>query len=555
MNDLRFFRQPLWVRAVPFTLIYTINLLGFSLDVLEIDSAQYAELAREMLASGSYLQVFDRGRDYLDKPPLLFWLTALFYKLFGVSAFVFRLPSFLVAVLGHYATYRLASRYYGPQTGYLAALIAASTQAAFMAAHDVRMDTMLTGAVIVSIWQLDDYLRTRRVLNLLLGFTGVAAAMLTKGPIGIVVPVMALATDFALKRQWRLFFQWQWLVGIAWVGLLLVPMCIGLYEQFDLHPEKVMYGRSGTSGLRFFFWTQSFGRITGESVWDNNPDPLFLVHTFLWAFLPWCLFFLVAFYRKATYLIQNRFRLPDTAEGLSFGGFLLPLLALMTSRYQLPHYVFVLLPLAAILTATYLHQVLIEATPGVRVWRWVQLFVGTLLWAVAMLIVVVVFPDPPGYVPVWLGLWLVGMVFFVTRRTHTYRLVGLSLLSIVGLNGVLNDYFYPNLFRYQAGSVAARYVQSAGIDPQRLYLHQAGSYALDFGLRRVIPDLSTAPRNVPVWAYTTPDAVPTLQQQYGSVSVVKTFAEYPVSMLRGPFLNPATRDSQLEKRCLVRVGK
>jgi 4-amino-4-deoxy-L-arabinose transferase-like glycosyltransferase len=464
------------------------------------------------------------------------------------------LPSFLVSVLGHWATYRLASRYYGLQTGYLAALLTASTQAAFMMNHDVRMDTMLTGAVIVSIWQLDTYLRTRRWANLLLGFTGIAAAMLTKGPIGLVVPVMALITDFALKRQWRHFFRWQWVVGIAWVGLLLVPMCIGLYQQFDLHPEKVMYGRSGTSGLRFFFWTQSFGRITGESVWDNNPDSLFLVHTFLWAFLPWSLFFLVAFYRKVTYLLKHRFRLSETAEGLSFGGFLLPLLALMTSRYQLPHYVFVLLPLAAILTAPYLHQLLTGHVPGARVWRWVQLFVGTLLWAVAMLVVVVVFPNPPGYVPALLGLWLAGMVFFVTRRTHTYRLLWLSLLGILGLNGVLNGYFYPNLFRYQAGSVAARYVRAAGIDPQRLYLHQAGSYALDFGLRRVVPDLATAPPNVPMWVYTTPDAVPGLQQRYGSVRVVKTFDEYPVSMLRGPFLNPTTRASQLEKRCLVRVN-
>jgi hypothetical protein len=79
-----------------------------------------------------------------------------------------------------------------------------------------------------------------------------------------------------LKRQWSSFFKWQWLVGLIWVGLLLLPMCIGLYQQFDLHPEKVMYGRSGTSGLRFFFWTQSFGRLTGENVWKNNADIFFL---------------------------------------------------------------------------------------------------------------------------------------------------------------------------------------------------------------------------------------------------------------------------------------
>ena len=46
----------------------------FMIPLMDIDAAQYASISREMLARNSFLQVFDLGKDYLDKPPMLFWL-------------------------------------------------------------------------------------------------------------------------------------------------------------------------------------------------------------------------------------------------------------------------------------------------------------------------------------------------------------------------------------------------------------------------------------------------------------------------------------------------
>jgi 4-amino-4-deoxy-L-arabinose transferase-like glycosyltransferase len=56
----------------------------FMIPLMDIDAAQYASISREMLARNSFLQVFDLGKDYLDKPPMLFWLSALSMKIFGV---------------------------------------------------------------------------------------------------------------------------------------------------------------------------------------------------------------------------------------------------------------------------------------------------------------------------------------------------------------------------------------------------------------------------------------------------------------------------------------
>ena len=258
---------------------------------MDVDAAQYAYISREMYESGNYLQVYFRGMDYLDKPPLLFWTACLSFKLFGIYDWAYRLPSVLCLGLGIYSLYRFTKLYYDELTGKMAALIMAACAASYLMTHDVRTDTMLTGWVMFSIWQLAEFTEKSKIKNIVLAAIGIGLALLTKGPIGLIIPVVAFSVHFIYKRQWKYFFRWQYIVAAVIIGLILLPMSYGLYEQFDLHPEKTAYGIKGPSGLRFFFWTQSFGRITGESSWDNNPDPFFLGHSFLWSFIPWTPFF------------------------------------------------------------------------------------------------------------------------------------------------------------------------------------------------------------------------------------------------------------------------
>ena len=93
-------------------------LLGiFFIPLMDVDASQYASISREMLERNSYLQVFDLGKDYLDKPPMLFWLSAISMKLFGVFDWAYRLPSFLLLLAAIYATYRLTILFYQKRSG------------------------------------------------------------------------------------------------------------------------------------------------------------------------------------------------------------------------------------------------------------------------------------------------------------------------------------------------------------------------------------------------------------------------------------------------------
>ncbi|MEO0641018.1 MAG: glycosyltransferase family 39 protein, partial [Bacteroidota bacterium] len=264
------------------------------IEIMEVDAAQYASISLEMMESGSFLEVYHRGDDYLDKPPLLFWLSALSFQIFGINEIAYKLPSILVLMLGLYALFRFTRTWYDKETALLATVILGFTQAFFLITNDVRTDGLLTGWVIFAVWQLSSFIRSGNWGNLILGSLGVGLAMMTKGPIGIILPGAAIGADLLLKRQWKVIFHPQWLVFLLIVGVSLIPMCIGLYQQFDLHPEKEVYGLEGPSGLEFFFWTQSFGRITGDIYWDNGAPSYYFFLTMLWDFQPWVLFFFPA---------------------------------------------------------------------------------------------------------------------------------------------------------------------------------------------------------------------------------------------------------------------
>lgn len=530
---------------------------------MDVDAAQYASMAREMLETGNYLKLYNRYENYLDKPPLIFWLSALSYKLLEVSNFAYKLPSFLFSLLGAYSTYRLATLYYGKETGYLSALVVASCQAFFLFNHDVRTDTNLTGAVIFAVWQLAVFNRTGGFLNLILGFTGVGLAMLAKGPIGVMVPVLAFTTDFVLKRQWQSFFKWQWLVGLFWVGLLLLPMCIGLYQQYDAHPETVVNGETGVSGLRFFFWTQSFGRITGENVWKNDADFFFFMHTFLWSFLPWSLLFIVAFFKRTVDLFRQKFKINADQEALTWGGFLFPYIALSLSKYQLPHYIFVLFPLAAILTGKYLHEIVTAKSKMKRfvTWKNIQLFVSLVVWIAIALLVIVCFPLKNAFIGIITVAALAGSLYlFFKGKTAFSRLVLPSLLTITGANFALNAHVYPQLFTYQSPAAVARYVLEKGINQNQFYHYKTYMYSLDLYSRKIIPSLTeTGTLQSPVagstyWVYTNEEGLNIIRALQVQPQVVTTFDHFHISQLTLPFLNPKTRAKAVEKRYLIKVG-
>ena len=189
-----------------FIAIVLVYICGLPIDVMEVDAAQYATISSEMFGSGNYLHIYCRGYDYLDKPPFLFWINQIFFFLFGVHDWSFKLGSLLCVLLGIYSTYRLGKLLYDKNTGLISAVIVASTQAWFLMTQDVKTDGILISAITFTVWQWKSFALNKKWSHLIFLSVGIAVGMLTKGPLGFAVPAMVICSDLAVNGQWKMLF-------------------------------------------------------------------------------------------------------------------------------------------------------------------------------------------------------------------------------------------------------------------------------------------------------------------------------------------------------------
>ncbi len=539
-------------------LICVIGMLGIPL--IDIDAAQYASMSREMASTGNYLQLYDLGKDYLDKPPLLFWLSSISIHLFGVHDWAYRLPSILCLGLALWSVYRFTLLYYNELTAQFSVLVLASSQAFILMAHDVRCDTMLMGFVMFSIWQLAAWYHSNAWKHFVMAFIGIGLGMLTKGPIAIVVPGVSFAIHFLLQRNWKQFYRWEYIIGVLIVGILLIPMSIGLYTQFDLQPGKIIHGVPIKSGLRFYYWTQSFGRYTGENVFNEMNHFTFLLENMLWSFLPWIFIFLITLVLSIKDLIKSKFKLQIHEEFITVGGFILTYCMLARSQAQLPHYIFVVLPLAAIVTAKGLHQIYFSERflKLKKVALYFHGFIFTLLWAAVNMIVLFVFTDMPVYVKI---VTIIGTVYFLYLlffyRGQAPKFISLALYTTLGVNFILNTSFYPRLLRYELGVSAAAFINQNKLPKNSVYLYEIDeSRALHFygnhSFERLFDSSLLTPGQILI---TKASSFAKLQQQFPGSTILHKNAYFGVSMLTLPFLNPATRDKEVTPYIIVTLAK
>jgi 4-amino-4-deoxy-L-arabinose transferase-like glycosyltransferase len=547
-----------------------VFLPGLLVDVMNIDAAQYASMSREMTTSKNWLEVYCHGDNYLDKPPLLFWLSAISFKIFGFSNLAYKLPSFLFAILGVYSTAKIGELLYDKKTGILAALMLVFSFGMFVMTNDIRTDTILLGATIFSTWQLLLYLKTKRFISLVLGFAGVGVAMLAKGPLGFILPVAALSCDFAYKRQWRNFFRWQWLVGIVIVGIFLFPMCYGLYQQFDLHPEKIVDGHQNVSGLRFYFWTQSFGRITGESDWgtklNNGAGPFFFTHTFMWVFFPWSFFLIGGLVKNFAVLIKSKFKAGYLHELLSTGGFVLVFIALSASRYKLPHYVYVLLPMASIISSRFLlHDIIAQEKKGLfRLFsglNWIFFFA---LAGVCSFLLFIVFPGASFLtILATYTLFLTGILVAWKYNDSFRRLIYPLLTALLAFYFVGGTHFYPQLLKYQSGNEAGKIIAEQNVPSSEFYTLNFSDHALDFysGLNPGMLNNSDSLRIQKIlsetgklWIFSDAEGEAMIRKYGYKIISEKEFQDFHVQFLTMPFLLPDSRKESLKTKYLLELS-
>src|SRR5476651_2591764 len=97
----------------------------FTRPLFNPDEGRYAEIPREMLESGDWVIPHLNGLDYIEKPPLQYWATALSYRVLGTNAFAARLYTALTALATITLVWLAARRLWSPETAWRAAAVLA----------------------------------------------------------------------------------------------------------------------------------------------------------------------------------------------------------------------------------------------------------------------------------------------------------------------------------------------------------------------------------------------------------------------------------------------
>ncbi|MBA4168744.1 MAG: glycosyltransferase family 39 protein, partial [Chitinophagaceae bacterium] len=342
-----------------FLLTMLVYAVGLFIDIMEPDAAVYAEVSMEMHDSGNFLSIFHKHLDWLDKPHFPFWMSALSYKIFGVSTFAYKLPAVVFTLLGAFYTFFFGKRFYSPLHGWIAALILITAQHIIISNQDVRAEPFMTGLVIMGLYHFATYLEMQNFPerswawpHAVFGAFALACLIMTKGLFTIIPVAAGVGLTLLFERNWKAIFDWQWLIVGVMIIIFLFPALYGYYLQFDMHPEKEVFGKHGVSGVEFFLWTSQWGRFTNTGPIKGSGDPSFFVHTMLWAFLPWSFAAFYALFQKTKQLIKKT----SSSENYTYFGFITLFLIFSASKFQLSFYLNPLFPLLAIITTAALLQ-------------------------------------------------------------------------------------------------------------------------------------------------------------------------------------------------------
>lgn len=339
-------QKRIFIQDIIFLLVILVGIFAILLGTRPLntpDEGRYAEIAREMLTNGNYITPYLNHLVFFDKPPLMYWLMAASMNIFGVGIWAVRLIPALFALLGCLMTFFTCHQLYNRRIAWLASIIQATSLLYFALAHYINMDMAI--AVLISM-SLQSFLlainQTQKAGRwyLYLAYIFSALAVLTKGLIGFVLPVMIIGCWVVYCNQWSQLKKIISPIGFVIFFIIVLPWYI-LVQQSN--PEFFSY----------FFIFEQFTRFIGHEF--NNVQPvLFYIPIILLGMLPWTVFTVPAL----------KFSWPKWSNRIKEKNAMLLLLwvIVITIFFSIPQskissYILPIFPALAMLTAVYINHI------------------------------------------------------------------------------------------------------------------------------------------------------------------------------------------------------
>jgi 4-amino-4-deoxy-L-arabinose transferase-like glycosyltransferase len=267
-------------------LLFGVGLLFFfklgAAPLANPDEGRYAEIAREMLATGNWVVPQLNGMPYFEKPPLMYWAVAACIKGLGPGEWALRLMPALFGLGGVWLTYASMRRLYDRRAGLMSAIVLATGVLYFAHARllllDMAVSVLMSATLFCFILAMEEPPGRRR-RGLFYGlYASAALATLTKGAIGVLVPG-------AIMFLWLLLFD-------GWKRLrpLYLPTGASLFLAIAL-PWHLLIARRHDGWAHFYFIHEHWERFTTTEHRRYEPwwffIPIILLGLFPWTGFLW----------------------------------------------------------------------------------------------------------------------------------------------------------------------------------------------------------------------------------------------------------------------------
>jgi 4-amino-4-deoxy-L-arabinose transferase-like glycosyltransferase len=447
------------------------------------DEGRYAEMAREMAATGDFITTRLNGIKYFEKPPLQTWMNALTFKAFGLGEWQARLWTGLCGLSGIVLVAYAGRRVFGERVGIVAGAVLASSFLWAAMGHINALDMGLASMMTLTmsgllIAQGNDATEREQRNWMLACWAGMALAVLSKGLIGLVLPGAVLILYSLVSRDWAIWKRLH-------VGL-------GLAVFFGLTaPWFVLVSMKNPEFPHFFFIHEHFQRFT-SNVHRREGAWYYFIPILTVGAAPW-----IGVLAQSLWHGWRTVATEDTKSNgfqpkqllLAWSVFIF--LFFSVSGSKLPSYILPVFPALALLIACYLesasHRAIVIAAAPVGLCAAVGLFFVSGIPALAK--APYALPLYQAYVP-WVtaaaAVALAGAVLAVclARRQKDWAIVSLAATGF--LSGQTLMLGHEPLGRYSAGLLHVAAIQ-AELTPQTpIYAVGRYEHAIPFYLRRTL---------------------------------------------------------------------
>jgi hypothetical protein len=289
--------------------------------------ARYIEIPRQILATGDWITPHLNGVQYFEKPPLFYWLQAIFLSIDN-SEFGGRIATSLVVTFTCLTTYSIGRLLYNRQAGLLAASALATSILGYGLSRVAMLDAPVTLFLTCAIASFLAAQKTGNPRFYYFMYVASALAVLTKGLIGIVIPAIVIGGWIVVSNNWKILKSARLFTGTLLFLTITAPWHILMAMK---HPEF----------LDFYFIHEHFERFLTDEHKRTAPWWFFIAITAVGALPYWLLLIRCSLFEKWT-LKTNTQQL--TTNNFFYLWIILPLLFFSASHSKLVPYIFPIFP-------------------------------------------------------------------------------------------------------------------------------------------------------------------------------------------------------------------